>query len=72
MYKTKSTTAQVVDPVCGAAIDARSDITYAHEGRVYQFCCLSCRSRFRLNPSLFAGRHTPRTGPGLPEAPGRK
>ncbi|MHB1530238.1 MAG: YHS domain-containing protein [Acidiferrobacteraceae bacterium] len=71
MYKTKLTT-QAIDPVCGVVVDSRSDVTYLHAGRIYHFCCLSCRSRFRLKPSLFIGHHAVVSGQNSSNVPTSK
>ena len=41
------------DPVCGMRVDPATDITWIHGERVYYFCSMSCRGRFRSAPEKF-------------------
>jgi len=41
------------DPVCGMCADPATDITWIHGERVYYFCSMSCRGRFRSAPEKF-------------------
>lgn len=43
----------VRDPVCGMCADPGTDITWIHGERVYYFCSMSCRARFRCAPEKF-------------------
>ncbi len=45
---------EVVDPVCGMAMDLSSAAaSIAHEGHVYHFCSQHCASSFRAEPTKF-------------------
>lgn len=41
------------DPVCGMCADPATGITWIHGERVYYFCSMSCRGRFRSAPEKF-------------------
>lgn len=41
------------DPVCGMCADPATDITWIHGDRIYYFCSMSCRGRFRIAPEKF-------------------
>ena len=41
------------DPVCGMCVDPATDINWIHGDRIYHFCSMSCRGRFRLAPEKF-------------------
>ena len=41
------------DPVCGMCADPAAGITWIHGERVYYFCSMSCRGRFRSAPEKF-------------------
>jgi xanthine dehydrogenase accessory factor len=44
----------LVDPVCGMTVDrARARHLAEHEGTVYAFCSIGCRTRFIKEPSVF-------------------
>ena len=56
MNQEHSTTAEVVDPVCGMSImpeDATGTAEY--QGMTYYFCHPSCEEKFRANPEDFVG-----------------
>ena len=43
-----------VDPVCGMTVDRASARHLAeHDGVVYAFCSIGCRTRFMKDPSSF-------------------
>ena len=50
--------ANVMDPVCGMAIDSASAEEWITvEGQVYYFCSAACRATFEANPERYvAGR----------------
>lgn len=41
------------DPVCGMCADPAAGITWIHNERIYYFCSMSCRGRFRMAPEKF-------------------
>ena len=44
----------LLDPVCGMTVDRASARHLAeHEGVVYAFCSIGCRTRFIKDPSAF-------------------
>ena len=63
----RSTTAEPVvddivllDPVCGMTVDRRVARHLAeHEGTVYAFCPIGCRTRFIKDPAAYVGRAPP-------------
>ncbi len=44
------TSAKVVDPVCGMAIDREAAIVVVHAGAPYHFCDIACAHTFREEP----------------------
>lgn len=40
------------DPVCGSEVNEKSE-SIKHDGKVYRFCCASCRWAFEKSPSQF-------------------
>lgn len=42
------------DPVCGSEVNEKSELI-KYDGKVYCFCCASCRWAFEKNPSQFVG-----------------
>ncbi|SDB94802.1 Cu+-exporting ATPase [Raineyella antarctica] len=52
--KKKSTTAKVVDPVCGMSIDpATAAATREHEGTTFYFCSTGCAQTFDSDPHRY-------------------
>jgi Cu+-exporting ATPase len=44
----------LVDPVCGMTVDgAHARHLAEHEGVVYAFCSIGCRTRFIKEPAVF-------------------
>jgi len=44
----------LVDPVCGMTVDrARARHLAEHQGTVYAFCSIGCRTRFIKEPSVY-------------------
>ncbi len=42
---------EAVDPVCGMTVSVDgNDVTYAHNGTTYYFCCPGCRGMFAADP----------------------
>jgi xanthine dehydrogenase accessory factor len=50
----------LLDPVCGMTVD-RADARHlaTHEGVVYAFCSIGCRTRFVREPAAFVGAPAP-------------
>ncbi len=47
---------QVIDPVCGMAVDpAAAAATANHTGHTYHFCSLHCHTTFTADPDAYAG-----------------
>lgn len=46
---------QEIDPVCGMTVDTVDAKSSVFDGRIYYFCSASCRDRFEVNPTAFAG-----------------
>ncbi len=44
---------QAIDPVCHMVVSEESTVRTDYEGRIYYFCCASCRESF-----LLIRRHT--------------
>ena len=74
----------LLDPVCGMTVDRATARHLAeHDGTVYAFCSIGCRTRFMKDPAPYlaapgtagmtaGGRATPPSGPGNgpgPDAP---
>jgi Cu+-exporting ATPase len=57
----------LLDPVCGMTVD-RADARHlaTHEGVVYAFCSIGCRSRFVREPAAFVS--APAAAPEVPPA----
>lgn len=46
--------ATAVDPVCHMTVEVEGALhTFAHEGKVYYFCCGGCRTRFAEDPEPY-------------------
>ncbi len=43
------------DPVCGIDLDTKSSHKSAHAGRVYVFCCRTCKTTFEKEPGQYVG-----------------
>ena len=48
---------QVVDPVCGMAIDKADAVSVMHAGTVYYFCEEACAAIFRDEPERWIDGH---------------
>lgn len=44
---------QLIDPVCGMAVEDDGDHSLLHEGKPYHFCSGKCLNRFAAEPALF-------------------
>ncbi len=42
-----------VCPVLNEKIDERNKATYEYEGKIYNFCCISCIDEFKKDPELY-------------------
>ena len=43
-----------IDPVCGMKVNpARAKATHEHAGRMYYFCCPSCKEKFSADPAKY-------------------
>ena len=42
------------DPVCGISLDTKSAHKSAHAGRIYVFCCRTCKRTFDKEPGRYA------------------
>ncbi len=52
--KKKSTTAKVVDPVCGMTIDpSTAAATREHDGTTFYFCSAGCAQTFDSDPHRY-------------------
>jgi YHS domain-containing protein len=40
------------DPVCGMDIEDKGE-SLVHKGKIYRFCCATCRWAFEQNPDQF-------------------
>ncbi len=40
-------------PVMGTKIDEKNKLTYEHEGKIYNFCCLMCVEEFKKDPRKY-------------------
>lgn len=50
----------LLDPVCGLTVDrAHARHLAEHEGIVYAFCSIGCRTRFMTDPSGYLAPSTP-------------
>ncbi len=50
----------LVDPVCGMTVEPDKARHLAeHEGIVYAFCCIGCRTRFMRDPTVWVSSGTP-------------
>ncbi len=54
------------DPVCGMDVAPDSGTRYSHDGRLFVFCSEECLTRFKADPSRYAG-----TGAAEPVVAGR-
>jgi xanthine dehydrogenase accessory factor len=53
-YKSKASSSIFKDPVCGMDVEGSdSGITSLYEGRLFYFCCTSCKQEFDRNPEKF-------------------
>ena len=54
----------VIDPVCGMAVDPKNTrILATHAGCTYYFCAEGCRRAFEVNPKKYInGKHPKRKG----------
>lgn len=43
------------DPICGISLDTNSPFKSAHAGRIYVFCCRTCKAKFDKDPGRYAG-----------------
>src|ERR1700722_9687557 len=51
------------DPVCGMSVDPpRARATHEHAGKMYYFCCASCKEKFSADPAKYL---TPRILVGI-------
>ncbi|MCS7050071.1 MAG: XdhC family protein [Thermomicrobium sp.] len=51
---TETATTEVIDPVCGMAVDPRtSRHVVEYRGRQYYFCCPACRRLFEADPEAY-------------------
>lgn len=51
----------VIDPVCGMAVDSKkSHILTTHAGRTYYFCAEGCRRAFEANPEKYIHGKSPK------------
>lgn len=41
------------DPVCGITLDHKSPHKCVHAGRIYAFCCLTCKAAFDKEPGRY-------------------
>ncbi|MFZ2326997.1 MAG: heavy metal translocating P-type ATPase [Rhodoferax sp.] len=46
-------TATLKDPVCGMTVTAQSEHQVQHSGRLFYFCSLRCKTKFRDNPKQY-------------------
>ncbi len=49
-----NTNKKTIDPVCGMAVEAKTDLTVEHQGKTYAFCAEGCREAFEKNPEKYA------------------
>ena len=57
------------DPICGMTVDTNADKpTHDHAGRIYHFCCVSCRNKFALNPESWIEAVDPVCGMSISRA----
>ena len=52
-------TTDLVDPVCGMAVDPMTDIAHGHAGETYYFCSAGCRAKFAVDPTKYLGAPAP-------------
>jgi YHS domain-containing protein len=58
------------DPVCGIDLDTKSSHKSAHAGRIYVFCCRTCKTAFDKEPGQYLGiSGAAFPGPRRPSAP---
>ena len=43
-----------IDPVCKMQVDEKTSPDSKYEGKVYYFCCPSCKGMFDKNPAKYA------------------
>jgi YHS domain-containing protein len=43
------------DPVCGISLDTKSSHRSVHAGRIYAFCCPTCKTTFDREPGQYVG-----------------
>jgi YHS domain-containing protein len=58
----------VNDPVCGITLDNKAPCKSTHAGRVYVFCCLTCKTKFDKEPGQY-GAHAAFAPAGLRPPP---
>ncbi len=55
------------DPVCGMTVDpVRAKATHEHAGKMYYFCCVGCKEKFRAAPAKYLA---PKTLIGISSTP---
>ncbi|HEY7670934.1 MAG TPA: heavy metal translocating P-type ATPase [Gammaproteobacteria bacterium] len=46
-------TTRLIDPVCGMAVDAATDLAHEHASATYYFCSTGCRDKFVAHPERY-------------------
>ncbi len=54
MVSTTADQPDLIDPMCGTAVESVSKYRYVHGGMLFCFCSESCRERFMVNPAQYA------------------
>ena len=48
-----TTSARIVDPVCGMEVDPETAMSTEYQGKTYYFCSADCHQRFMENPAQY-------------------